>query len=329
MGELPRRGFGTRGLALTELGFGAASLGNLYRVTAEEEAQAAVDRAWYSGLRYFDTAPHYGLGLSERRLGDALRWRPRDEYVLSTKVGRLIEPNPSPTELDTDGFVVPGDLHRVWDFSADGVRRSLDASLRRLGVDRIDIAYVHDPDQFSTTAAREALSALVVLRDQGVLRAVGVGTNSTDQLAQLIGGGLVDVVMLAGRYTLLEQGALSTVLEPARRSGVAVVAVGVFNSGLLSQRRPGVDARYDYGAAPAEVVARAVRLAEVCEQHGVTLPEAAIAFPLRHPAVVNVTLGMRNAAQVNSNVARYEARVPEALWPALVEAGLVEPAAVA
>lgn len=328
MSELPRRRAPASGLALTELGFGAASLGNLYRVTGEEESRGAVDRAWDRGLRYFDTAPHYGLGLSERRLGAALRRRPRDEYVLSTKVGRLVEPNPSPTELDTDGFVVPGDLHRVWDFSADGVRRSLDASLDRLGLDRIDIAYVHDPDQHSASAARQALGALADLRDQGVLRAVGVGTNSTDQLAELIDEGLLDVVMLAGRYTLLEQGALTSVLEPARRAGVAVVAVGVFNSGLLAQRRPGPEAHYDYGAAPAELVARASRIAEVCEQYGVTLPEAAIAFPLRHPAVVNVTLGMRNAGQVDSNVERYAAAVPEELWPALVAAGLVEPAAV-
>jgi D-threo-aldose 1-dehydrogenase len=324
MSEMPRRVLGASGLALTEIGFGAASLGNLYRETGEDEAAAAVDRAWERGIRYFDTAPHYGLGLSERRLGAALQGRPRDEFVLSTKVGRLLERNPRPTELDTDGFVVPGDLHRVWDFTADGVRRSLDASLDRIGVSHVDIVYAHDPDQCSDAAAREALAALAGLRDQGVVRAVGVGTNSTEQLAELIDEGLVDVLMLAGRYTLLEQDALFTVLEPARRAGVAVVAVGVFNSGLLSQRRPSPDAHYDYGPAPAELIARTERLADVCERHGVRLPEAAIAFPLRHPAVVNVTLGMRTAAQVDSNLERYARPVPEELWSELDALGPLE-----
>lgn len=324
MSELPRRRLGRSGLALTELGFGAASLGNLYRVTGEAEALAAVDRAWERGIRYFDTAPHYGLGLSERRLGAALRDRPRDEYVLSTKVGRLLEPNPAPTALDTEGFVVPGDLHRVWDFSPDGVRRSLDSSLERLGTDRVDIVYAHDPDQCSDSAARHALEALAALRDEGVVGAVGVGTNSTDGLAALMADGLLDVVMLAGRYTLLEQGALTSVLEPARHAGAGVVAVGVFNSGLLSQPRPSADAHYDYGSVPADVLARARRLADVCTAHGVSLPEVAIAFPLRHPAVVNVSLGMRNSQQVDGNLARYGAAVPDELWPALVGAGLLD-----
>lgn len=321
--ELARSGVGSTGLHLTELGFGAASIGNLFRVTSEDEARGAVERAWERGIRSFDVAPHYGLGLAERRLGAVLREHARDEYVLSTKVGRLIEPNPHPTELDDDGFVVPGDLHRVWDFSADGVRRSIDDSLERLGVDRIDIAYAHDPDQCGPDAARTGLESLRRLRDEGVVRAVGVGTNSTSQLADLLEDGLIDVVMLAGRYTLLEQGALDSVLEPARRAGAAVVAVGVFYSGLLFRMARVAGAGYEYSGSPEELVAKAERIEAVCADHGVALAEAALAFPLRHPAVVNVTLGMRNAEQVDTNVALAEAVVPDALWQDLAAQGLV------
>jgi D-threo-aldose 1-dehydrogenase len=204
--QLHTRLVGSTGLRLTELAFGAASLGNLYRATSDDEASGAVTRAWECGMRYFDTAPHYGLGLSERRLGQALSAYPRSEYIVSTKVGRLLEPNPNPTPVDTDGFQVPGDLRRVWDFSRDGVRRSLDGSLQRLGTDHVDIVYAHDPDQFREGAAREALGALAQLRSEGVVRAIGVGTNSVDELPELLRGGLIDVVMLASRYTLLEQG---------------------------------------------------------------------------------------------------------------------------
>lgn len=325
---LARRTLGRTAAVVTELGFGAASLGNLYRETTEAEAEAAVEEAWRRGIRSFDTAPHYGLGLSERRLGAALAGRPRDEFVVSTKVGRLLVPNPAPTGRD-DGFAVPDDLMRQWDFTRDGILRSLEGSLDRLGLDRVDVVFAHDPDAYRDDAAREALETLVDLREQGVVDAVGVGTNSADGLAELMADGLVDVVMLAGRYTLLEQGGLDTVLEPAREAGASVIAVGVYNSGLLSAPRPPADATYDYLPAPAELLGRANRLADVCEQFGVTLPEAAIAFPLRHPAVAGVALGMRNAAQVAGNADRLAADVPDALWGALVEAGLVDARAVA
>jgi len=326
--SLPTRSVGSTGLWTTEIGFGAASLGNLYRRTGEDEAQEAVARAWERGIRYFDTAPHYGLGLSELRLGRALARYPRDEFVVSTKVGRLLEPNPQPTALDTEGFVVPGDLHRVWDFSRDGVRRSLDASLLRLGLDHIDIVYAHDPDQFRESAAREGLAALGALRAEGVVRAIGVGTNVTTQLPGLLADGLLDVAMVAGRYTLMDQSALVTALEPAARAGASIVAVAVFNTGLLSTSRPARDAKYDYGQVPAELIARANALADVCEAHGTSLPAAAIAFPLLHPAVASVTLGMRNPGQVDSNLDRHESEIPEALWDALVDAGLLSPASI-
>jgi D-threo-aldose 1-dehydrogenase len=328
MTQLQTRPLGSTGLRLTELAFGAASLGNLYRVTSDEEASGAVARAWERGMRYFDTAPHYGLGLSERRLGQALAGYPRDEYILSTKVGRLLEHNPRPTPMDTDGFEVPGELRRVWDFSRDGVRRSLDDSLRRLGTDHVDIVYAHDPDQFREGAARQALEALAQLRSQGIVRAIGVGTNAVDELAELLRGGLVDVVMLAGRYTLLEQGGLRSVLQPALEAHASIVAGGVFNSGLLSTAWPASNAKYNYDQAPPDLVARARQIAIVCERHGTTLPQAAIAFPLLHPAVSSVALGMRTAEQVDSNIARYEHAVPRELWDDLIYSHLVPPASV-
>lgn len=322
-----RRPLGSTRAWTSELGFGAAALGNLGRETSDDEAFGAVEAAWRGGIRSFDTAPHYGLGLSERRLGAALAGRPREEFAVSTKVGRLLVPNPSPTGR-YDGFAVPDDLRREWDFSRDGILRSLDGSLARLGLDRVDIVFAHDPDAYRPDAARQALETLVDLRDQGVVDAVGVGTNSTEGLAELLADGLIDVVMLAGRYTLLEQGGLDTVLEPAREAGASVIAVGVYNSGLLSADRPAADATYNYLPAPRELVDRANRLADVCEAYGVRLPEAALAFPLRHPAVAGVALGMRTARHVDDNLARLAADIPDAMWLALADAGLLDPRAL-
>jgi D-threo-aldose 1-dehydrogenase len=313
---LPERTLPGTALRLTELGFGAASLGNLYRETSDIDARAAVDRAWERGIRYFDTAPHYGLGLSERRLGAALADRPRGEYVLSTKVGRLLVPNEHPEGRDPD-FVVPDTLRRQWDFSRDGILRSIEQSLERLGTDHVDIVYAHDPDQFDEKAAWQAAETLSELRDQGVIGARGVGTNDAGQLAALFEADAIDVAMLAGRYTLLEREAALPALDAAASAGKSVVAVAVFNSGLLATDRPAPDARYDYGPVPPELRARTVALAELCEARGVTLPQAAIAFPLAHPAVVNVTLGMRTAEQVDRNADLYGAAVPRELWAAL------------
>jgi D-threo-aldose 1-dehydrogenase len=315
------------GTALTEIGFGAAQLGNLYRPTGEDEARAAIETAWDAGIRYFDTAPHYGLGLSERRLGAALRGRPRDDYVLSTKVGRLLVPSDAPEgAMDDQGFAVPATFRREWDLSRDGIRRSVDESLERLGLDRIDIAYLHDPDDHGPQAHAEAIPALIELRDEGIVGAVGAGMNQSAMPAEFVRRHDVDVIMLAGRYTLLEQGALDDLLPAAVDRGVRIVAAAVYNSGLLSQPRPAPDALYDYAPAPAELVARANAIAEVCEEFGLTLPEAAVAFPLRHPAVVSVVVGMRTADQVRGTVARYGADVPEAFWRALAERGLVRDA---
>jgi len=300
-------------ISLTELAFGGASLGNLYTVTSDEDAAASVAQAWDSGIRYFDTAPHYGLGLSERRLGAALSAYPRSDYVISTKVGRRLVPNENPTEFDDDGFVVPGDVRREWDFSRDGVLRSVESSLARLGTDSIDILYLHDPDASGIEdAAATGAAALLELRDQGVVRAVGIGSNSATAVAQLFRESDIDLAMLAGRYTLLEQRGADEVFEAAGER--SIVAVGVFNSGLLSAARPKPNAMYNYLPAPDDVRARANRLADIAEAHGANLPQAALAFPLQNPQVASIAIGMRNAGQVSSNVALYEAGVDDAAW---------------
>ena len=313
-----------RGLELTQLGLGAAQLGNLYRVTSPEEAQETIDGAWDAGIRYFDTAPHYGVGLSERRMGEQLRQRPRDEYVISTKVGRILVPSPETAgETDGEGFEVPADPRRVWDFSRDGILRSVEDSLRRTGLDRFDILYLHDPDDHFEQASTEGIGALIELREQGVVTAVGAGMNHAGPLAELIRRADVDVVMCAGRFTLLDDEALADLLPLATERGVDVVAAAVYNSGLLSRPRPAADAMFDYQPAPAELLERANRIADLCEAHGVTLPAAAIAYVLRHPAVVSVVLGARGRAQVAENAARAQTPVPDALWRDLADADLI------
>ena len=306
------------------LGFGAAQLGNLFRETGDEEAAQAVEAAWEAGIRYYDTAPHYGLGLSERRLGAALAGRRREEVLISTKVGRLLVPSPDTADrLDHEGFAVPAAARRVWDFSADGVRRSLHASIERLGVDRVDIVYLHDPDDHWLEASGSGIAALVAMREQGVIDAIGVGMNQSSMPAEFVRRHDVDLVMLAGRYTLLDQGALDDLLPVAVDRGVRIVAAGVYNSGLLSGPRPVLGAPYDYKPAPPELVDRARRLAAVCEAHGVDLPTAAIHFPLRHPAVASVVVGARTADQVRVNVERFARSVPDDLWVELESSGLV------
>ncbi|WP_250004934.1 aldo/keto reductase [Actinoplanes sp. M2I2] len=318
--RLPARGRSGRGV----LALGGSALGNLGRAVDDDQAARTTERAWQCGLRWFDTAPHYGLGLSERRLGAELRRHPPEEFVVSTKVGRLLVPEANPAAWDTEGFAVPGDLRRQWDFSPSGVERSLEASLSRLGLAAVDIAYVHDPDQAWAGAAREGLASLARLKEAGVVKAVGIGTNATDGLAEIIRDGLVDVVMLANRYSLLDHTGLEPVLTPARRAGVAVVAAGVFATGLLATARPRPGATYEYGPASAEMVERAHRIASVCDRHGVDLPAVALAFPLLHPAVVAVAVGMRSPDEVEENRRRFDTDIPDGVWRDLVTEGLIE-----
>jgi D-threo-aldose 1-dehydrogenase len=304
------------GIEVTELGFGAASLGNLSRPTSGREAAAAVAAAHRAGIRYFDTAPHYGLGLSERRLGEALAGLP--DVVLSTKVGRLLEPNPRPTgsDLAAGGFDVPDDLVRRFDFSRDGVMRSFEASLARLRVDRVDVVYLHDPDDHADEAVRAGAPALIELRDQGVIGAVGVGMNQWEVPLRLVRETDIDVVMLAGRWTLLDRTG-EPLLDACVERDVAVVAAAPYNSGLLASPRPPQGATFDYRQAGPEVLRRAHAMADACERHGVQLPEAALQFPLRHPAVVSVVPGLRNQEQVIESVRRLGAPLPDALWAEL------------
>ena len=310
-------------LAVSDVGFGAAQLGNLNRETTDEESALAVRAALAAGVTYIDTAPHYGLGLSERRLGRALTGVARDEIIVSTKVGRVLVDSPETADRqDDEGFVVPASRRREWDFSADGVKRSIEASLERLGLDRIDIVYLHDPDRHESQARDEALPALLALRDQGVIGAVGAGMNQSAMPARFIEAHDLDVVMIAGRLTLLDQSALADLMPLAERRGVAVVAAGIYNSGLLSSAQIRPDAHYDYAPAPAELRARAERLAAICRDHGVDLPSAAVQYPLRHHAVVSAVIGMRTVAHVDSSIERRTTPIPDELWAELDESDL-------
>ncbi|MER5380827.1 aldo/keto reductase [Streptomyces sp. NPDC002688] len=312
---------GGSGIRVGGLSFGAAGIGNLFTEVADEQAYEAVDAAWASGIRYFDTAPHYGLGLSERRLGAALRDRPRAAYTVSTKVGRLLEPADTGGDDLADGFAVPAAYRRVWDFSADGVRRSLDASLERLGLDRVDVVYLHDPDDHAEQAFREGYPALEELRSQGVVGAIGAGMNQTEMLTRFVRETDVDVVLCAGRYTFLDHRALTGLLPAAQARGISVVIGGAFNSGLLAD--PGTGATYNYAVAPRELLDRALRLKEIAERHGTTLRAAALALPAAHPAVASVLVGARSADEVRDCVRQSVTPVPLDFWQELRTEGLL------
>jgi D-threo-aldose 1-dehydrogenase len=320
MGET--RLLGRGGLRVGPHALGTAPLGNLGRPVDEDEWRGALTAAWEAGVRCYDTAPHYGLGLAERRLAEGLAGR--DGFVVSTKIGRLLEPS-SGAGMDTEGFAVPATHVRVRDYSRDGVLASLESSLERLGLDRVDVLLVHDPDEHYREALDGAFPALEELRSQGVITSYGAGMNQAEMLADFVRETDLDVVMLAGRYTLFEQGALDDLLPACQARGVSVVAAGVFNSGLLARDRPREGATYNYAPAPPELVARANRIADVLERHGTSLPVAAAQFVLAHPVVATVCLGARSAAQVQRNAALFRDPVPDAAWSELVSAGLLRP----
>ena len=308
------------------LSLGAADVGNLYSAMTDAQAGAVLQAAWDHGLRHVDTAPHYGLGLSERRLGRFLAGRPRGGYTVSTKVGRLLRPTPERAgQLDTaHDFVVPSDHERVWDFGADGVRRSLEGSLERLGLDRVDVVYLHDPEEDDLAPAlATGLPALAALRQEGLLDAVGVGSKSTAALLAAARTGAVDLLMVAGRYTLAEQPALAELLPLCRATGVGVVVASVFNTGLLAEPRPRAAGRYDYATVDDATLARVRRIAAVCAELDVELPQAALAYPLREPSVRTVVVGAATPEQVRQNAERMARPVPEELWHRLRDQGLV------
>ena len=309
-------------LELPSLGFGGSAIGNLFRAMSDEDAARTIAAAWAGGIRYFDTAPHYGLGLSERRLGEVLQAHPRAEYVLSTKVGRLLVPAETATgrddeQFDDEGFDVAATDHRVRDYSADGVRRSIEASLDRLGLDRIDIVLIHDPENHLDEAIGQAAPTLSALRAEGTIRSYGAGMNQSALLTRFVSETDADVVMIAGRYSLLDQTAARDLLPTALRRGVAVINAGVFNSGLLALPRPQWGATYDYRPASMALIERANNLACLCQQFGVDLPTVALAFAARHPAIASVVIGLRSPEEVADAVRRHAQPVPEEIWTAL------------
>ncbi len=310
------------GPTLSRLGLGASVIGGLFEPVTEAEARAVVSTALELGIRYVDTAPLYGLGESERRVGDVLAGRPRDSYTVSTKVGRLLLDDPRDGErLPAGMWHTSATLTPVFDFSRDGIRRSLEESLGRLGLDRVDLAFVHDPDRHLDEAIAEALPALAELRDEGVVKAIGAGMTDTRALTRIVSAASPDCILLAGRFTLLDQTALGELLPLCEREGVAVVAGGVLNSGVLADPSPG--ARFDYVPASSELLARAQRIAAVCERHGVALPAAALQFPLRHPGVVSVLTGVRSVEELEANVRHFDAEIPDELWAELESEGLL------
>jgi D-threo-aldose 1-dehydrogenase len=308
---MERRALGASGVEVTRFALGCAPLAGLYEPVGEPQARAAIDAAWELGVRAFDTAPHYGAGLSEQRVGAALRERPHEEYVLCTKVGKLLAPGGSGKTM----FAGEPPAERVFDYSRDAVLRSLESSLDRLGLDRVDVVHAHDPDDHLDQAIREALPALAELRSEGAIGAVGAGMNDAAALARIVREADVDCVLVAGRSTLLDQSAAAELLPLCRERGVGVIAAGVFNGGVLADPRPG--AYYDYEPAPAATLERARRIAAVCGRHDVPLAAAAIAFPLRHPAVTCVLVGARSPREVRADVADWQRPVPDELWDEL------------
>jgi D-threo-aldose 1-dehydrogenase len=302
------------GLFPGPLVFGAAPIAGLYAPVSEEAAAGTLAAAWAAGIRAFDTAPHYGVGVSERRLGSFLAGRPRDEFTVCTKVGRRLVAAAGDVQGEEGFYDIPP-LTRVRDYSRDGVRRSLEESLERLGLDRVDTVLIHDPDDFMEQAAGEAYPALAELRAQGTVRAIGAGMNSASALAWLAERCDLDCVLVAGRYTLLDQSAAEVLFPLCQRRGVAVLAAGVFNSGILAG--PGDGATYDYAPAPPAVLNRARRMRDACARHGVPLPAAALQFTLHHPAVTAAVIGARTAEEITVDISYLEMHIPGALWAEL------------
>jgi D-threo-aldose 1-dehydrogenase len=326
-----RRAVGARRLQVTGLGLGTAPLGGLYRDLSDEAAHATIDAAWDAGIRYFDTAPHYGHTLAEHRLGDALRRYPRGEYVLSTKVGRRFVPRKTPYD-DSEGWQSPLPFEAVYDYTRDGILRSFEDSQQRLGIVEIDILLIHDIGRY-THGEQNAhywkqltegggFRALGELRASGAVKAVGLGVNEGAAILEAMDAFDIDCALLAGRYTLLEQATLADLLPACEKRGVSILLGGAFNSGILARGLEG-DLKFNYGDAPRDVIDRVARIEAVCNAHGVPLAAAALQFPYAHPAVATVLTGAGSAAQLRENVASFERPVPPALWQALRAEGLL------
>ena len=324
------------GLSFTEIGFGSAPLGNLYRSISDQEAHETLELAWDFGLRYFDTAPLYGLGLSETRLNRFLRTKSRDEYVLSTKVGRLLRPCLLGEQSNPEKWFEVPQRQEYFDYSYDGIMRSFEFSFERLGVSRIDILFVHDLCIF-THGSKEAsdkriseffdekgYEAILSLREEGVISAIGCGTNEWEVCQTLADRGDFDIFMLAGRYTLLEQEALKSFLPLCEERGIGIITGGPYNSGILATGAvPG--AFYNYDPAPRDVLERVLAIEKVCKKYNVALKSAALQFPLLHPSHLSVIPGGQSAVEMESNMTAMTASIPNDLWVSLKSAGLMHP----
>jgi D-threo-aldose 1-dehydrogenase len=294
-------------IALPRIGLGTGPLGGLFEPVDDDQATATVEAAWNRGVRLFDTAPLYGSGLAEQRLGAVLRGVPRDDFVVSTKVGRVLRPGePDPN------FPGAPPLGPVFDYSYDGALRSLEESLERLGLDRVDIALVHDPQDHVDEALAGACRALVRLREEGTIRAIGIGLNYVEPLLRFAREADVDCLLVAGRYTLLDREAVPELLPLCAERGIAVIAASVLNSGLLAG-----GTTFDYGPAPAELVARARELEAICAPYRVPLAAAAVQFPTRHPAVSAVLIGARSPLELEHDLDFLELSIPDELWAEL------------
>jgi D-threo-aldose 1-dehydrogenase len=326
-----KRRIGRTSLEVTTLGLGTATMGGSRVQVTQAEGEALVRAAWDAGVRYVDTAPFYGVGAAERRVGDALRDRPRDEWVLSTKVGRLLRPRRQPGG-STDGRLAPMPFEVIYDYSYDGIMRSVEDSYQRLGLARIDILFVHDIGAYQHGAEIHAAHmrtlkdsgyrALDELKRTGVVSAIGIGVNEREVLMEALGFADWDVFLLAGRYTLLEQAPLDDLLPLCAERGTSIVVGGPLNSGILAGRDT-----WNYAAAPPDVVSRVAAIRAICDRHEVPLAAAALQFPLAHPQVAAIIPGPRSAAEFVSNLDLMTHRIPGALWAELRSAGLLHPAA--
>ena len=306
---------------MTRLGLGTAPLAGLFEEVPEQQALAVIRRAWEVGIRFYDTAPLYGHGLAEMRVGKVLRDEPRDEFTLASKVGRLLRADAPPEPGQSFRGTPP--VNPVFDFSYDGVMRSVEESRERMGIERIDILHIHDPDDHYDAALKGAYRALDHLRAEGVIGAVGAGMNQAEMLTRFAREANFDCFLLAGRYTLLDQVALKELLPVCLEKGVAIIAGGVYNSGILADPKPG--AHYNYQTAPLQLVGRAKRIGAVCASHGVPIKAAAIQFPLGHPAVTCVVVGCRSVAQLDESIAMFELTIPPSMWQELKHDGLLAP----
>jgi D-threo-aldose 1-dehydrogenase len=316
-----KRKLGTTGLELSTFSFGAAGIGNLYREVSREDAMATLDVAWEAGIRYFDTAPHYGHGLSERRLGDFLRDKPKGSYVLSSKVGRLLKPVPEEAIPD-HGFVRPLPFAQVHDYSFDGIMRSYEDSLARLGLNQIDILYIHDLeattlgddyDRHFATFVESGAKALQQLKSSGAIKAIGLGVNEVQACLNLMDKISLDVILLAGRYTLLDRSAEPELLECCEKTGTMLVIGGVFNSGILATgARPG--ATFNYTEASPDIMQRVSAMEGITEAAGITLATAALHYTLSNPLVASVLIGTAKPSSLQRNVEMFEQNVPDTVW---------------